>query len=292
MQDNNKKTLLEYIALFGAFIGFAPMLFFLFQGLTESSQLRDAVVILCSTLLMIAIEYKIKPNFPKFSHNVIVFLAFSYIFLFFNNYVVRPNFEVFASFIPVEVVYLFFILIMFLAFACFIAAVGFSMFKSKRYVLAVSGGFFSFSILSIIFQFADLPLRIWAGRTAGYVLAFFGEHVRLLLYKGEIPQIALRVNEQSYLVATECNGFWIISSCLVLSVVIAIFRKTGILNRLLAILFGIIIGFIANTLRIVSIISVSLLVGNKHYYFYHEALGYLFFIGTLIIVWKLISNKK
>ena len=292
MENNNKKTLLEYIALLGAFIGFAPMLFFLYRGLIESPQLRDAIIILCTVLLVIAIEYKIRPTLPTFSRNVIYFLSLSYALLFFNNYLIRPNFDIFASFIPVEIMYLFFVLIMFLAFACFIAAVGFSMFKSKRYVLAISGGFFSFSILSILFQFADLPLRIWAGRAAGYILSIFGENVRLLMYKGEIPQIALRVNEHSYLVATECNGFGIISSCLILSIVIAIFRKSGAFNRIVAVLSGIIIVFVANSLRIVSIITVSLLMGNKHYYFYHEALGYLFFIGALLFVWSILSSKK
>lgn len=292
MQENNKKNLFEYVALLGALVGFVPMLFFLYRGLIESPQLRDAIIILCTVLLVIAIEYKIRPTFPTFSRNVIYFLALSYALLFFNNYLIRPNFDVFASFVPVEIMYLFFVLIMFLAFACFIAAVGFSMFKSKRYVLAISGGFFSFSILSILFQFVDLPLRIWAGRVAGYILSIFGENVRLLMYKGEIPQIALRVNEQSYLVATECNGFGIISSCLILSIVIAIFRKSGVFNRIFAVFSGIIIGFVANSLRIVSIITVSLLVGNKHYYFYHEALGYLFFVGALLLVWTLLSSKK
>ncbi len=291
-QDCDYKSFFDYLAIICAFVCFSPMLYFMWVALGNSTQLRDVVVILVSTLLVLAIEYKIRPHRPKFSKTCVSFLIASYLFFFIGNFIVKANFDVFAMYMPAWGAYLIFMFAMFAGFSLFLASLGVLFFDSRRYVYAVSGGVFSFSILSIFFQFADLPLRIWAGRAAGYLLSIFGESVSLLMYKGEIPQIALKVNEKYYLVATECNGFGIISSCLVLSIVIAIFRsKIGFLSRCGIVLMGIMTGFIANSLRIVSIICVSLLIGNEHYYFYHEALGYLFFAGALVIVFLVAKAK-
>ena len=104
-----------------------------------------------------------------------------------------------------------------------------------------------------------------------------------MFYKGELPQIALRAGGKSYLVATECNGFGIISSCLILSIVLVIFtRGVPLWRRFARVAIASIVGFSANTLRIVSIIATSLAVGDKHYYFFHEALGYFFFGAALV----------
>ena len=283
----------DYIAVGCALVVFAPMFVFLFDALAESSQLRDAIVILICGLMVIGIEQGIRPNFPKLSTQSITTLFASYSLVYINFYVVKANFPTFTEFGVIEFAYFAYVLLTFAAFATFLASLGFMFFTSKRYVVAISGGFFGFSILSMIFQFADLPLRVLAGRAAGYVLSLFGDNVSLLMYKGEVPQIALQVNEKSYLVATECNGFGIISSCLVLSIVMALFRKSiPFWCRATTILGGILIGFLANTVRIVAIVSVSLMIGNKHYYFYHEALGYLFFAIALVATWKLSKLKR
>ncbi len=284
--NDNKRDFFDYVAFIGACVCFSPMLYFIWLALENSSQLRDAIIILVSALVVLALEHKIRPHRPILRKQSFVFLAISYVCFFFGNYIFRQNLDFVAQFIPIWSVYLAFMFAMFAGCSFFLASIGILFFDSKRYVYAISGGFFSFSILSIFFQFADLPLRVWAGRVAGYLLAFVGENVHLLMYKGEIAQIALRVNGQSYLVATECNGFGIISSCLVVSVAIAFFRRNiDVLKRMSLIFIGAFIGFMANILRIVSIISISLLVGNKHYYIYHEALGYLFFISAIILVW-------
>ncbi len=285
-RHNEGRSFFDYMAIICAFACFSPMLYFLWVALSNSSQLRDVVVILVSSLLVLAIEFKIRPRAPKFSKSVVSLLIASYIFFFFGNFIVKTHFNILATYLSPWVWYLIFMFAMFAGFSLFLASLGRLFFSSRRYVYALSGGVFSFSIISILLQFADLPLRIWAGRVAGYVLAVFGENVSLLVYKGELPQIALNVSGKSYLVATECNGFGIISSCLVVSIIIAIFRRgVGVFSRGGIVLMGVAIGFIANVLRIVSIIVVSLLIGNEHYYIYHEALGYVFFALALVVVW-------
>ncbi len=285
MQDNNKKTPLEYIALLGAFIGFTPMLFFLYKALVEIQQLRDAIIIFISILSLIAIEYKIRPNAPKFTNAVFYTLTISYAFLFFANYGIHSNFSIIATFVSANFASYSYLFSMLLAFSFFVVAIGFSMFSNKRYVWAVSVGFLCFVILSIIFQFADLPLRIWAGQVVGYIFAMFSNNVHLLAYGGKIPQIILQIGSNSYLVATECNGFGIMSACLMMSVVMAVFNNCNLLVKILQVGLGCVLGFIANVLRIISIIVVSITFGNTHYYIYHEALGYLFFIGAIVSGW-------
>lgn len=291
--QKQQRSIWEYVALGCALIAFVPMFVFLFKALAESAQLRDAIVILVCGLIIIGVEQGIRPKFPTFSKQSVSALFISYILIYVYNYILRANFPIFAEYGLIEFAYLMYVLLMFGAFALFLASLGFMFFDSRRYVYAISGGFFGFSILSMVFQFADLPLRVFAGRAAGYILSLFSDNVSLLMYKGEIPQIALQVSGKSYLVATECNGFGIISSCLVLSIIIAIFKRAiPLWKRCSVILTGVLMGFVANTLRIVSIIGVSLAIGNEHYYFYHETLGYLFFAIALVATWKLVNFKK
>ena len=282
------RSLFECASLILACVCALPLFYFLFEALKNSSQLRDAMVVLAVVVLVLALKYDVRPGRPNFSRASFFLLAASYVFFIAGFFLVRRNFAALSGIIPPWGAYLVFMFSVFAGGALLIAAVGSLFFDSRRYIAAISGGFFCLSALSLFLQFADLPLRILAGKAAGCVLSIFGESVSLLAYKGEIPQIALRVNSHSYLVATECNGFGIISSCLILALVIAIFRR-GItpIGRAGIVCLGVLTGFMANTLRIAAIIAVSLAVGQEHYYFYHELLGYVFFAAALVLTWHL-----
>lgn len=282
--SENKKSLFDYISFLCACVCALPICVFLFEALKHSPQLRDAFIILTVILIALALKYNLRPRRPSVSRRSISLLIASYAAFIFAFFIIKQNFDFFTAFIPPWSVYLIFMFAVFAAGSFFIAAVGTLFFDSRRYVYAIAGGFFSLSILSLIFQFADLPLRILAGKCAGIILSLFGENVKLIAYSGEIPQIALQINSQSFLVATECNGFGIISSCLITAVIIAIFKRGKSLARRVAILpASLLIGFAANTLRIVSIIGVSLFIGQEHYYFYHELIGYIFFAGGILL---------
>ena len=289
MRENK---IFEYLAFVCAGIAVVPVLYFLWGGLTESSQLRDAVVILVAFSLVIAVDGGIRPHAPNFSRKTLWALASSLAALFFANFLLRPNFELIARFVPVEFAWLLYTLAAFAGFALFIAAAGFAFFDNDRFVCAVSGGFAAFSVVSLALGFVDLPLRILAGRAAGWLISMFGTKVSLLFYKGEVPQIALYANGHPYLVATECNGFGIISSCLILAILAALFRRgLSMRGRVGVVAAGIAVGFAANTLRIVCIIGASLCFGDKFYYIYHEAIGYAFFGGAVYLVSKFFLMK-
>lgn len=87
----------------------------------------------------------------------------------------------------------------------------------------MGGAFYIFTLLSFAIKIFDLPLRILAGKLSAFALSKFNDSVQLFMLKGQDPQIAMNVDGASYLVATECNGFGIISSCLVLSAVFGVF---------------------------------------------------------------------
>lgn len=292
MRKEKIDNILEWIGLACACAAFAPIVYFLGATLAESAQLRDAVVILFSILIALAVRNSIRPHRPRLTRRSLLYFLASYILTVFANALLRPNFDIFAQVFNADAICLAYALSVLCAFSAFVAAVGFVFFDTKRYVYAFSGGIAAFSVFSVFWQFADLPLRIWAGRAAGYVLSTFCDSVALMFYKGELPQIVLRAGGKSYLVATECNGFGIISSCLVLSVVLAIFvRGVPVWRRFARMAAAFAIGFLANTLRIVSIIATSLAVGDKHYYFFHEALGYFFFGAALVSITLLCTRN-
>jgi len=88
-------------------------------------------------------------------------------------------------------------------------------------------------------------------------------------------------------VATECNGFGIISACIVLATVSAMFRKNiGIAKRIAIVVLCAVFAYIANSFRIAAIISAAPVVGRGNYHMMHEAFGYAFFALALVCVWS------
>ena len=103
----------------------------------------------------------------------------------------------------------------------------------------------------------------------------------------------MNVDGASYLVATECNGFGIISSCLVLSAVLSFFRKdASVVKRLSIIFISGILGYVLNSMRIVSIILVAPIAGKENYFFWHETFGYAFFTVALLLVFWISKQSR
>ena len=200
---------LEYLAWIGAAAGFSPALYWLGKAVVDSQQLRDAFIILVVAGIVMAMEHGISPHKPRFNKNVLAALAAAYAAFF-----CAGLFGALAN-----------VMLTLFGVSAFIVSIGFACFDRKRYVLAVGGAFYIFTILSFAIKIFDLPLRVWAGKLSAFVLSKFNDTVQLFLIRGQEPQIAMNVDGASYLVATECNGFGIISSCLVLSAVLAFFRK-------------------------------------------------------------------
>lgn len=275
-EKNNSKKLdtFDLIAWICAVIAFAPSLMFLYRGVIESRQLSDALIILVSMCLVLAIENKIVPHAPRFNFPSAISLAAAY-----------------AAFMLAQFCGQFSMFVIFAGLTALLVAIGLACLSRLHYVLAVGFSFYVFTILSLLINLFDLPLRVFAGKLSIAILSIFNPSAALVTLANYPPQIGMIVNGNTYLVATECNGFGLISSSIILSVLLVSFKKsTPIFNRLLSVLLSTIIAYIANSLRIVSIVLIAPLFNHSHYSIIHEACGYFFFAIALFSVYS-ISRK-
>jgi len=156
---------------------------------------------------------------------------------------------------------------------------------AKQFVPAL-GAFFVFGILVGLFPRLDWPLRAMAGRYAGGLLATMGVPVKLGLTEGQPPSLLLAVKGQVYEVATECNGFGLLTSSLIVATVLAFQYRLPGLSKLGLLALAVPIAIICNFLRIVSICLVAPRVPLA-YGFVHETLGLIFYFLGLGLIWKI-----
>jgi exosortase/archaeosortase family protein len=118
------------------------------------------------------------------------------------------------------------------------------------------------------------------------VLNLFGQSTQLGLVGQEAgpPMLILMVNEHPFHVASECNGFGVIMTSLLLALLLAIYRRLNVFDLGLNILAGVIIGFIFNILRIVIIVLLAPSM-MEHYDLMHEIVGGLTYWACLVLVW-------
>lgn len=164
--------------------------------------------------------------------------------------------------------------------------------ETKRLTRTVAGTFCAFLLLSILMQPLDWPLRSLAGQFSGSTLALIGKTVELGLQHSPetgAPQLLLLVDAHPFHVASECNGFGVILTSLLLSLMLAIYRKLSLFGAAINLVAGIALGFIFNTLRIVIIVLLapSLI---EHYHLMHEIVGTITYWGCLAIVWLLLNG--
>lgn len=162
--------------------------------------------------------------------------------------------------------------------------------QAKRVVFTVSGTLCAFLFLSILMEPLDWPLRNAAGQWSGWVLSWFGKSVELGMINNEgVPQLILLVNQYPFHVASECNGFGVILTSLLIAFLLALYRRLSIFDALLNILTGVLIGFIFNTLRIVIIVMLAPSLMD-HYMLMHEIVGGITYWGCLITVWLFLQG--
>lgn len=150
----------------------------------------------------------------------------------------------------------------------------------------------AFLSLSIFMEPLDWPLRTLAGKWSGFALAAIGQTVELGLQKAAesgAPNLILLVNEHPFHVASECNGFGVILTSLLLALLLAIYRRLGIIDTILNLIAGIILGFVFNTLRIIIIVLLAPSL-MAHYHLMHEIVGFFTYWGCLILVWRLLNG--
>lgn len=273
--DGAEGTAYAVVAWGCCLVALFPALWRLFSDMSKSSQLRDAFIILVSACLALALANGVKIVRPRVSRNSLLWLCAAYALLFCGRFC--GHFEALAVFGGLA--------------AAGIAA-GLSVVGTKRYVYASGAGFYAFCVLAVFTPFFDLPLRVLAGSGGAKLLGLFCPDVLVMKFGNAAPQIGLNLNGHSFLVATECNGFGIIASCVLIAVVAGFFARSFPLWRRLLLPFAAAgIAYAANVLRIASIVLLAPAVGDKNYFLMHEAVGYFYFFIALVFVWSLCLPK-
>jgi exosortase/archaeosortase family protein len=131
----------------------------------------------------------------------------------------------------------------------------------------------------------DVVLRVLVANASAWVLALAG--IRADLVVSHAPfQVAMVVEKGAGLfdVATECNGFGIILSSVVLTVIMSIRRQLPVGRLMVLTVFALLAGLAFNILRIVAIVMVAI-QSDMTYDVIHEGVGTLVYLTALAVVY-------
>lgn len=162
---------------------------------------------------------------------------------------------------------------------------------TRRITRTTAATFCAFLLLSVFMQPLDWPLRGLAGKWSAAALELIGKSVELGLVgaEGGPPKLILLVGEHPFHVASECNGFGVILTSLLIGLLLALYRRRGLLDTALNMVVGLMIGFAFNTLRIVIIVLLAPYMMNQ-YMLMHEIVGTITYWGCLVLVWVLLNG--
>ncbi len=141
-------------------------------------------------------------------------------------------------------------------------------------------------MIILIFPVFDWPLRQLAGVEAARVLGALGLAPQLVVANvAHNPQLMLKVGKQVFLVATECNGFGIITSGALLALLAGEISKRSRWLIAVLMLIALFTGFVINLLRILAITQLAPRM-PQHYHAMHEIMGtVMLWIGLGLIGW-------
>ncbi len=157
---------------------------------------------------------------------------------------------------------------------------------TRRITRTTAGTFCAFLLLSISMQPLDWPLRGLAGKWSAWALERIGKSVELGLVgaASEPPKLILWVEQHPFHVASECNGFGVILTSLLIGLLLALYRRMGVFDTALNMVAGLMIGFGFNILRIVIIVLLAPYMMNQ-YLLMHEIVGTITYWGCLVLIW-------
>jgi exosortase/archaeosortase family protein len=159
-----------------------------------------------------------------------------------------------------------------------------------RQFLPALVAFLVFGLLVGLFPALDWPLRATAARHAGSLLAWFSVHTQLAVTAGRPAELLLTLGGHTFQVATECSGFGLLTSALLLATILAFRLHLTILEKLGLLLLALPIAITCNFLRIVSIALVAT-HSRLPYGFAHEAIGLVWYFAGLGLIWHLAQRQ-
>ncbi|MEO7411788.1 MAG: archaeosortase/exosortase family protein [Opitutaceae bacterium] len=143
----------------------------------------------------------------------------------------------------------------------------------------------------LLFPVLDWPLRRMAGIESAQLLKTLGLAPELVITRGSPSQLLLKSGEQAFIVATECNGFGLITSSVLLGMIRLLYRRVRLWSFALLLPFCVAVGFVFNFLRITVIVLLAPL-GPKHYLVLHETAGLIALYTGLGLVWYLTGGTR
>ncbi len=163
----------------------------------------------------------------------------------------------------------------------------------RRIVFASVGALAFFAGLAVVLPVMDWPLRTIAGQLAARGLLLLGQEVQLGLLQGRSgPMLVLLSAGRPFHVAAECNGFGMLSSSLLMALIIVLYHRLPLLDRLASLAAAAFIGFVFNAARIVVIVLLAPLVGAGRYLLMHEVVGMATTYGGLAILYFLLAPRR
>jgi len=145
-------------------------------------------------------------------------------------------------------------------------------------------GFSVIVVMLMLVPQVDSLLRLAAGTVSAWGLPYLG--VRANLFVQQDPFQVLIVAENGagiFNVATECNGFGILMSSVILSLILALRRRVPWYSLALLLVLSAIIGLGFNIIRIIAIAMASLQTTIR-YAVIHEGLGSLIYLLALAAI--------
>jgi len=138
----------------------------------------------------------------------------------------------------------------------------------------------------LLFPVLDWPLRQMAGVEAARFLKFLGLASHLAVAPRPEVKLLLLTGNQTFLVATECNGFGLITSAFLLGMIRLLYRRVALRWFLVLLPLCAGVAFVFNFLRI-SVIVLLAPYFPAHYTLLHETAGLVALYSGLGLVWLL-----
>ncbi len=267
----------------GAMLVFYPLVRWLFQTTEESEQLLHALLVLTAAGVYLLFERRrnLQLVLTHDQRSVSLLIAS---FVIVGISMISPMKGALAG--------------IFIQAALLLLAFGLALAALVRYTLGPqvarsSQGFLIaftvFMLMALALPVLDWPLRTLAGRWSMNLFSWlgYGAHLQLVNLSPQglpaTPELVLMVAGRPFIVAAECNGFGLLSSSVLLTVLLAVFRKLRAFDFFLVVVLAVVTAFIANTLRILVIILLAPHVEN--YLLMHEIVGLVFFYSALGFLW-------
>jgi exosortase/archaeosortase family protein len=151
-------------------------------------------------------------------------------------------------------------------------------------------GLTGFLALLFLMPYLDWPLRSLAGVHAADILIRMGLTSELSLLKDQAGewQLVLKLGKNAFIVAPECNGFGLISSCLLLALILSQGSREPLWWKVLSLPVAVFTAFLFNLARILAItLLAQKFPGREAYDFIHETAGIVALWSGLAAVWWL-----